>query len=125
MNSKNQQTVLIIDNDDGIVKAISTRLELLGYHCLTAANGAQGISLFSQQPIDLIITDLNMPGIDGIELVNQFKTLSNVPIIVVTGFEKEYLDQLNQFEDLSILQKPFEAQSLIDIVTMELTLNAA
>ena len=82
-------TILIIDNDGGMVAAISTRLESMGYRCVTAGTGGQGIAIFREQTIDLVITDLNMPAGDGITLTRTLRETSEVPIIIITGFHDD------------------------------------
>ena len=123
MTESNLQTILIIDNDEGVVKAIATRLEHNGYRCITACSGAQGISEFLDQEVDLVITDLNMPAGDGITLATRIRKAWPVPIINVSGFEREYREELSHLSDVSIMKKPFEADDLLDLVEMELVLH--
>jgi DNA-binding response OmpR family regulator len=112
--------ILVIDNDEGIVRAIATRLEALGYDCVTASTGAQGLALFSDQSIDLVITDLNMPMLDGAFLLTEIRAISQVPVIVVTGFSHAYAQHLAGQTNVTVLRKPFEAAALIDMVELEL-----
>jgi len=125
MRENSSSTILIIDNDESVVKAISTRLEHLGYNCMTATTGAQGLSEFSLGGIDLVITDLNMPVLDGIEFANKIRQTSDVPVIFVTGFQKDYTQELGGLQDITILRKPFNAESLIELVTTELALSSS
>lgn len=113
-------TVLIIDNDEGIVRAIQTRLEFLGYRCATACSGAQGISRYRDGGIDLVITDLNMPAGDGVTVVSTLREIGPVPIIVVTGFRDEFTRRLREFDDVTTVEKPFESSHLVDLVEAEL-----
>ena len=120
MNDLAKASILIIDNDEGVVRAISARLSNLGYECSVARTGAQGLSAFADEPIDLVITDLNMPVLDGMGLVEKIREFSEVPIIVVTGYRKEYHDQINQMYDISVLEKPFSTESLLEMVDLAL-----
>jgi len=113
-------TVLIIDNDEGIVRAIQIRLESLGYRCATACSGAQGISCYRGGGIDLVITDLNMPAGDGVTVVSALREIGPVPIIVVTGFREEYTRRLRDFDDVTTVEKPFNSNHLVDLVEAEL-----
>lgn len=122
MNEQETQTILIIDNDAGVVKAIETRLALYGYHCVTASTGAQGLAACDKYDVDLVITDLNMPCIDGVDFINKFRACSDAPVIVVTGFAKEYTRQMMGYDDIAVITKPFKANDLIDLVMTELTM---
>lgn len=121
--SDSEATILIIDNDEGMVAAICTRLESMGYRCVTAGTGAQGIAAFREQPIDLVISDLNMPAGDGITLAETLRENSDVPIIIVTGFHKEYRRELRSISDITLVQKPFDSNQLVDLVEVELVMK--
>lgn len=112
--------ILVIDNDEAVVRAIATRLEAMGYDCVTASTGAQGLAMFSDQTIDLVITDLNMPMLDGAFLLTEIRAISQVPVIVVTGFVNAYAPALAGLTNVTVLRKPFEAAALIDMVELEL-----
>lgn len=115
-------TILIIDNDEGVVAAVEARLESLGYRCLTATTGAQGLASFRENDVDLVITDLNMPAGDGIELTQSLRAASDVPIIIVTGFHDDYRRELRSIPNVTMLQKPFASSQLVDLVEADLVL---
>ncbi len=115
-------TVLLIDNDEGFVEAVSTRLRHAGYRVLTARSGAQGLALFQDGGIDAVVTDLNMPSGDGVSLVKSIRAHGNTPVVVVTGFEHEYQRELFEILDLEVLSKPFEFHTLLDLLQTEIGL---
>jgi len=117
--------ILIIDNDEGVVRALSTRLSSIGYECATAMSGSQGLSMFQQQPADLVISDLNMPAGDGVALASSLRKHSNVPIIFVTGFQEEYRRRLRNIANVTVFRKPFDMGDLLDIIEAELALHGA
>jgi len=123
MEIQRQPHILIIDNDNDLVRGLARRLTANGYHCQTAASGGQGLSKFFFSDVDLIITDLNMPYLDGIALIDKIRQHSDVPIVIMTGFRKDYTHHLNNLKDITIIQKPFESQQLADLVAMELNLH--
>lgn len=116
-------TILIIDNDEGMVAAVSTRLESLGYRCVTASTGAQGIAAFCEHKIDLVISDLNMPAGDGITLARTLRATSEVPIIIVTGFRDDYRRELRAIPDVTLMEKPFDSNRLVDLIETDLVMN--
>ena len=122
MSNQTSPRILIVDNDEGMVQALSTRLEAEGYQCVTAHTGAQGLGEFEQGTIDLVVTDLNMPVLDGAALILRIRAHSDVPIIVVTGFSREYGEHLEGVTNVTLIEKPFEAQAFMDLVTTALVM---
>ena len=79
--------VLIVDDEPDMVDNIARILGRAGHECLTASDGAQATALLESQHPDLLVTDLKMPGVDGIELLRRAHGLdADLPVIVVTGF---------------------------------------
>jgi DNA-binding response OmpR family regulator len=115
--------ILIIDNDDGVVHALATRLESAGYTCVRAGTGAQGLAAFKAKPIDLVITDLNMPAGDGVMLAREIRKTSLVPIIVVTGFREDFKRGMRGLENVAVLDKPFDSSTLLELVEAELVMQ--
>lgn len=117
-------TVLLIDNDEELVEAVRARLASEGMRCLTAYTGAQGVSLFDEGDVDVVITDLNMPEGDGVAVARTIRARSRVPIIVVTGFRDEYNASIASIPNVSIIRKPFESEELVQLVSIAVELGA-
>jgi len=117
--------ILIIDNDELLVEAILIRLTSEGYTCYTANSGAQGVSMFSELTFDAVLTDLNMPSGDGVSVIREIRKSSNVPVLVLTGFESDFGDDLETFEHVSVINKPFEIDALIDELDLAIGLSEA
>ncbi|MCB4792811.1 MAG: response regulator [Elusimicrobia bacterium] len=84
---KNDVKVLIIDDEQGIRDMISYALQKEGYTVKTAQNGKEGIQKVDEQEIDIVITDIKMPGIDGIEVLEKIKEIKpEIEVIVATGY---------------------------------------
>ncbi|MFI4896285.1 MAG: response regulator [Phycisphaerales bacterium JB059] len=116
-------TVLLVDNDDSMLAALAARLGDSGYRCLTASSGAQAMAIFGETPVDLIVTDLNMPSGDGVSLARAVRQFSEAPIVIVTGFRDEYRRELRAIANVSILEKPFRTDQLLEVLEAELTLH--
>lgn len=116
--NKAKADILIVDNDEAVTRALSLRLEDAGNHCHIAYSAVQALALFQQHPIDLIVTDLNMPGGGGAALVQGVRQTSDVPIIVVTGFSDE-MRQGVKGKGVTVLRKPFEIQSILELIELE------
>lgn len=87
----NQQhySVLIIDDDDRNIFALTAVLKTRGYHCIAANSGREGLRKLHETPgVDVVLADMMMPGMDGYELISMIKKeekKSSVPIIAVTA----------------------------------------
>ena len=114
MNRKKDWKVLFIDDDEGIRKVISIALEDVGYNMLTAADGQEGIELCQKHAPQIIITDIRMPGMDGIEVLKSIKkTDPDKEVIVTTGFgEIEYAIQALQLDASDFITKPINDRAL-------------
>ncbi|MFL5706291.1 MAG: response regulator [Ktedonobacteraceae bacterium] len=115
-----QPTILIVENEISnrilIEKVLSTR----GYRCLSASNGREALDLLDREVVDLILTDLSMPVLDGyrtIQLIRARPGISHVPIIAVTAYalndENEAAMQIGCNEYLT---KPFKPRQLLEVV---------
>jgi two-component system alkaline phosphatase synthesis response regulator PhoP len=82
-------TILIVDDEPSIVEALHYNLEKLHYRVLVALNGEQALQKARTEKPDLIILDLMLPGIDGIEVCRELRADSNVPIIMLTARDEE------------------------------------
>jgi len=80
------QTILVIDDEQLILDLLASWLSTAGFHTITAQNGESGLTLFRSQPVDLVLTDLVMPEIDGLQVL---ATIGNenpgLPVIIVSG----------------------------------------
>ena len=123
MDDKPAPVLLLVDNDEDYLTAIAVRLAACGYECRTAHSGAQGFVTFDAENVDLVITDLNMPGGDGVHLVERIRTQSPVPIIVATGFRDDFGPQLRGIPGISIIAKPFDPDELITVIESLLALS--
>jgi sigma-B regulation protein RsbU (phosphoserine phosphatase) len=83
---KTSATLLIIDDDDVVRASLAAYLEDSGFHVLQASNGLQGLDVFQSKSPDLVICDLRMPQVDGLELIRRINALQvETPVIVVSG----------------------------------------
>src|SRR5215831_554557 len=79
--------VLIVDNDQSHAETVAESLERVGYECSVATSGTQGAELVERETFDLVITDLKMADIDGLEILARAKkVLPDCEVIVVTGY---------------------------------------
>ncbi len=82
-------TIMIVEDDKYIMSLITILLKDEGYKALTAVTGKEAISLFYANNPDIILLDLGLPDLDGIDIIKSIREKSNVPIIVVSAREEE------------------------------------
>lgn len=105
--------ILVVDDEDLIVKGIKFNLQNDGYQVITGSNGAQAVELARNPEIRLIVLDVMMPELDGMEACRRIREFSNVPIIMLTA-RTEDMDKLLGFEQGAddYLTKPFNILEL-------------
>ena len=106
--------VLVVDDETRIVKFLKLKLETSGYEVLTARNGLEALEILKAQEPDLLVLDLLMPGMDGLETMKQVRELSSIPIIILSAKEasKDKIQGLELGAD-DYLAKPFSPDELI------------
>jgi two-component system KDP operon response regulator KdpE len=106
--------ILVVDDETQISRVLITTLNSQGYEVKTASNGEAGFDAISDWLPDLLITDLSMPGMSGIDLCRAVRERSNIPIIVlsVRGEEKIKIEALDAGAD-DYVTKPFSVNELL------------
>ena len=106
--------VLVVDDEPQITRVLRTVLSSQGYQVRTAAEGEAAMSNFNEWRPELVITDLYMPHMDGVELCRRIRAVSNVPIIVlsVKGEERSKVEALDSGAD-DYVTKPFGIDELL------------
>ncbi|MEK4432697.1 response regulator transcription factor [Paenibacillus sp. FSL M7-0802] len=110
----NKPFILVVEDDKPIRKLITTTLETQGYKYHTAETGEASIlEAVSKQP-DLMILDLGLPDMDGVDIIKKFRAWSNMPIIVVSARseDRDKIDALDAGAD-DYLTKPFSVEELL------------
>jgi len=109
-----KQRILIVDDEPQITRVLRTGLTTRGYEVRVAADGESAIDTFNDWHPDLVITDLSMPNMDGIELCGRLRLMSQIPIIVlsVKGEEKTKVEALDAGAD-DYVTKPFGIEELL------------
>jgi DNA-binding response OmpR family regulator len=82
-------TILLVDDEDSVQKLLSYPLERDGYRVLAAKDGEEALERFSSEPVDLVVLDLMLPKLDGLEVCKRLRAQSAVPIIMLTARDDE------------------------------------
>lgn len=110
----NKTTVLVVEDDMSVKNLMTTTLKAHNYNYLTAMNGEMALLEASSHNPDLIILDLGLPDIDGIDLIKKIRSWSNLPIIVVSARseDNDKIEALDAGAD-DYLTKPFSVDELL------------
>ncbi|HEY1937184.1 MAG TPA: response regulator transcription factor [Candidatus Angelobacter sp.] len=106
--------ILVVDDEPQIARVLRASLAVHGYEVQVANDGKAGLDAFDADRPDLVITDLSMPRLTGIELCESIRERSHIPIIVlsVRGEDKDKIDALNKGAD-DYVTKPFSINELL------------
>ncbi len=107
--------ILLIDDEEEFVTTLSERLLLRGFKTYTAFNGETALGFLEENEVDIIVLDLKMPGMDGMEVLRKIReTDQRVMVIIQTGHgtDKEK-EEIAQLEVSSFLRKPVDIEELI------------
>ncbi len=118
--------ILIIDDQAGMARAIRSVAETLGFDCMTVNRAEEATEAFLSYRPDILILDIVMPEIDGIDVLNEV-LLTEIPtrIILTSGYGGsmlrlgEALVQFHQRGQVDILPKPFRREELVELLTKE------
>ena len=112
--SSNPVNVLVVDDEPPIRRFLRTSLAVQNYRVSEAENGRAALDLLAREKPDLVILDLGLPDIDGIELIRRIRAISNVPLVVLSsrGDERAKVEALELGAD-DYLTKPFGMEELV------------
>lgn len=118
MNNNQEQsrrTILVVDDDPDILRLMVMRLRAAGYDTIAVSNGEAALAHIALNSPDLVITDLRMPGMDGMSLFNAIRSIKpNIPVIIVTAHGSQ-VEALNAIQRgvFDFLTKPFDNKYLL------------
>ena len=122
-----RETVLVVEDDEALRRLIEQALMFDGFRVLTASNGAEALRLLNQTTPALIVLDLVMPWVNGIEVLSTMRAIPRLhalPVVVVTGSATTSRD-LETYGPLTILRKPLNVDALAPTVQLLLSRYAA
>ncbi len=110
-----RRTIALVDDDQNILTSVSIALETEGYRVKTYKDGEEALRGIGQQPVDMAILDIKMPRMDGMELLQNLRQTSQLPIIFLTSKDDE-IDELLGFRMGAddYIKKPFSQRLLIE-----------
>lgn len=113
-----EKKILVIDDEELIIKSLEKLLEKNGFDVYVAKNGQDAIVMAEEEHFDLIIADIRMPGLNGVETVKAILEKSESggkPVIFITGYaDEEIKKQAETLNPAAYIYKPFDIETLLD-----------
>jgi CheY-like chemotaxis protein len=103
-----------VDDEDYMLALLKEIVQMLGYRPVTAASGNQALERLSSGAVDLVITDMNMPGMSGLELMSRVKqTTPQMPVVLISGYGLEHAAMTARKHHADgFIGKPFHLEDL-------------
>ena len=118
-------SILIVDDEARLADVLATAMETFGFSAQTAANGAEALEIMKRDAVDLVVSDLRMPGMDGRELLHHVRrSWPDVPVVLITAFTsvRDAVDLVKEGA-FDYISKPFEISEIETVVRRALRLN--
>jgi CheY-like chemotaxis protein len=126
LTNKKRERILVVDDDQPSRDVMADTLSDHGYTVDVAADGYEALTIAARQSPDLVVSDLSMPGIDGIELTRRLHVFArDVPVVLTTGVEETHdvVTAANAYGAVACLKKPMSLDDLIWTIDRALVLN--
>lgn len=106
--------ILVVDDEKSIRSFLKLSIEMQGYKCIDACDGTNALMLAVSRNPDILVLDLGLPDIDGVEVIRRLREISHMPIIIISarGHEREKVEALDAGAD-DYLTKPFSVPELL------------
>ena len=106
--------ILVIDDEKATLSMFRLFLEAYGYRVLTAQDGASGLEIFKSEKPPVVLTDIKMPGMDGLEILKKIKEINpKTEVIVITGHgDTDLAEQALKLNALDFIPKPIKKEAL-------------
>lgn len=116
-------TILVIDDEESIRTLLTEVLGRANHHVLVAQDGQEGLTLYKQNKVDLVLMDILMPGTDGLEATLELtREYVDAKVIAMTGAQgdKNFLDVAKLFGARRVFEKPFDLDTFVKAINDEL-----
>ena len=112
--------ILVIDDEDLLTRSLKNLLKKSGYEPFIARNGEEGEAIAAQEDLDVIISDIRMPGKNGVDTIKAIRAGSRnqtTPVIFITGFADSDIEcEANRLKPLAYFSKPFDSGDLLGVI---------
>lgn len=119
---KKKVTLLLAEDEAEFRDVLSTSLTEAGYKVIQADNGKLAFDACLHKEVDLIVSDISMPGFSGFTLLKKLRIIGkdHIPVIFMTAYASHVFDEFSELDSVDVLSKPFEAHALLDKIKSSL-----
>ncbi|UCC16186.1 MAG: response regulator [Dehalococcoidales bacterium] len=115
-----RKRILIVDDELGIVKILGIKLGLSGYDVINTTSGTEAIELLRKQEPDIMLLDMVLPDMSGMDVIDRVRAFSQVPIIMYSGLPN-IAELARKLEVNDYIGKPFDPDLLVDKIRLVLS----
>lgn len=111
-------TVLVVDDEGSLRESLAMILEMEEFNVLSAADGAEAIETLKKNKVHFVLSDVRMPNVDGVQLLEKIRELDpTIPIVVLmTGFSEHTKDEIIAKGALDVIFKPFDMDKIAEFI---------
>lgn len=117
-------SVLVVDDDDNLVYTLALLLRSRGHEVFTAYNGVEGCGQYSSHPTEFVVTDIQMPQMNGFEMMRCIRSINpHVRTIYASGALerfKRHVESERREHDVIVLTKPYSTKAIVELVDAEI-----
>lgn len=113
-----EKTVLVVDDSQDLSEVVGEYLGMFGFKVFTANNGPDALEIMAREPVDMVISDIHMPGMDGLSLMAEIKErYAGMPVVLITGYSVSEARKLALGKGADgFVAKPFHMKELRNVV---------
>lgn len=109
--------MLVVDDEESVRQALAKILHSFGFHVITADDGQDGINKFEANEIDVVVTDLGLPGLSGWDVAEAVKTKSpGTPVVLLSGWDISEDELRKRGTVARVLMKPVRIQDMVKVI---------
>ena len=119
MSQEVKNKILLVEDDADTQVAMAMLFELEGFEVITAADGEEAYLRAVTESPDLIVTDINMPKVNGLDLIRLVRSdgrIEGIPIVAMSAVEKQYLNRAMELGAIAVAQKPIEFDHFLALI---------
>ena len=119
MIQESKNRILLVEDDADTRSALAMLFEMEGFDVMTAGDGEEAYDQAVNERPDLIVTDINMPKVDGLSLIKMIREdgrTDGIPIVAVSAIDKQHLNQAKELGAVAVAQKPIEFDQFLSLI---------